>query len=245
MNCQENMSQEQPQLTGTANQRAGGGGECNNAYETTQVSCISVLISCTQWNLSLNGESAIQQLLSNTVPWSIVAQQTTKMQYETATTLLQVRFFASGYQASQREQLFHPLKCLVLGEHLKGSWWLKWLGGGLIWRLHSHVCHLAWDNSKAGLNRDCPWESLPVVFLCGFSLLDGGLGFTGSPKLQEYVSQRTRKKLHNLVSPTLAVTEHYFCTSLLNEAVIISIPRFRGRAPSQVEKHQRICLDVL
>lgn len=86
-----------------------------------------------------------------------------------------------------------------------------------------------------------PWS----FYVAWASLLDGGLGFTGSPKLQEYVSWRTRKKLHNLESPTLEVTEHYFCAGLLNEAVIISIPGFRGRAPSQVEKHQRICLNVL
>lgn len=109
----------------------------------------------------------------------------------------------------------------------------KWPGVGLTWRLHSHVWHMAWDNSKAELNRDQPWGSLHGLwsfYVAWASLLDGGLGFTDSPKLQEYVSQRTRKKLHNLVSPTLEVTEHYFCTSLLNEAVIISMPRFRGRA---------------
>lgn len=96
MSRQENMSQEQLQLTSTANQR-GEMQQCIWDHRFLLFQCSLVVLS---ENLSLNGESVIQRLKSNTVPWSTVAQQqTSKMQYKNGNYFITAYdSFASGYQ---------------------------------------------------------------------------------------------------------------------------------------------------
>lgn len=73
------------------------------------------------------------------------------------------------------------------------------------------------------------WLGLPYCMVVLGSLT----ALKSSPKLQECMSQQTRKKLHNLLSPALEVAEHHFCPGLLNKAVT-SMPRFRERTCSHL-----------
>ena len=86
-----------------------------------------------------------------------------------------------------------------------------------------------WTQSRLSMGKPTHglsvWLGLPYCMVVLGSLT----ALKNSPKLQECMSQQTRKKLRNLLSPALEVTEHRFCPGLLNKAVT-SMPRLREGA---------------